>query len=209
MAATGAVCAPCDPASGGAVAAGEGDAFLGFLDEALLPLGEMQATAGTASGEHWSKRFSNFTKNTAAKIASRSVPHMQPKLNVKRRRASSLPQKLVGVFKVAFLCDATPLVPGVTREDVPAFMCCVADLVVVPEWSFLQKAETEISLLHLLCIFARGVPVVTRSAMLLADGDPRLVSPSSIIRFLLSRSKTFCSCTANSFGPRTSFCMGV
>ena len=30
--------------------------------------------------------------------------------------------------------------------------------------------------------FARGVPVVTRSAMLLADGGPRLVSPSNIIR---------------------------
>ena len=78
---------------------------------------------------------------------------------------------------------------GGTREDLPVCKCRIAHLVVVCEWSSLQVADTEMSLLHLLYIFARGVPVVTRSAMLLADGGPRLVSPSNIIRFSALKEK--------------------
>ena len=188
LAAAGAVCAR-DPVSGSVVPVDEDESFQGFIHEALLPLGDMQATAGTASGVYWSTRFSNFTKNTTAKMALRRRPNMQPRRNFQRKRASCLPQKLVGVSKVAFLCPATPLVRGVKREEVPVYMCRLADLVVVCEWSSLQVAETEISLLHLLYIFARGVPVVTRSAMVLADGDPQLVSPSNIIRFSALKEK--------------------
>ena len=57
-----------------------------------------------------------------------------------------------------------------------------ADLVVVDDLSRLFECADDDTVIQALGIVARGVPVITSASWLLAQGDPELVPPASVIR---------------------------
>ena len=63
------------------------------------------------------------------------------------------------------------------------WLCSSADLVVADDLTFFDSAAERRTkdLMHLLFILARGVPVVTHTAMRLAEGDHNLIPAKSVI----------------------------
>ena len=103
------------------------------------------------------------------------------------QRAARLAQRLEGVRRVCYLGNVGEMLPhpvsqGKGTEAHGRSMCLQADVVVVEDLARLHDYSASASVSHILAIVARGLPVVTLASWRLAEGDPALVPPQSIIR---------------------------
>ena len=104
------------------------------------------------------------------------------------QRAARLAQRLdEGVRRVCYLGNVGEMLPhpvsqGKGTELTGRSKCLQADLVVVEDLARLHDYSASASVSHILAIVARGLPVVTLASWRLAQGDPALVPPQSIIR---------------------------
>ena len=104
------------------------------------------------------------------------------------QRAARLAQRLdEGVRRVCYLGNVGETLPhpvsqGKGTELIGRSKCLQADLVVVEDLARLHDCSASASVPHILAILARGLPVVTLASWRLAQGDPALVPPQSIIR---------------------------
>ena len=75
-----------------------------------------------------------------------------------------------------------PVAEGKGTEVECPRKCLHADLVVVEDLARLHDYSESANVKNMLAIVARGLPVVTLASWGLAEGDPALVPPQSIIR---------------------------
>ena len=95
----------------------------------------------------------------------------------------------MGIKKVCYVGEPAETLPHPIAEGQPGLeevagrnRCRDADLAVVDDLSRLCHCPDPSSLLHVIGIIGRGMPVITRSSWILAKGDLELVPKESVVR---------------------------
>ena len=135
------------------------------------------------------KRFHDLTKTKKLTTHLFVGRHLDFRKKWKEKKASRSPQKLENIKKVCFVGDIGEKLPHPIADGQPGLKevegrnrCREVDLAVVDDLSRLCDCLDVSSLLHVICIIGRGVPVITRSSWVLAKGDLDLVPKESVLR---------------------------
>ena len=155
------------------------------------PLGVRKSFLKSAIGDK-AEAYNNVKLKRFQALTQRKKAGPQPFLRRNldsrwnRDRAAVPARKLENIKQICFLGGLGASLPH------PVAMGCSevcgrkrglnADLAVVDDLSRLLECADDDTVIQALAIVARGVPVITSASWLLAQGDPGLVPPASVIR---------------------------
>ena len=159
--------------------------------DAITPLGVRKSFLKSAIGDkaetYNNDKFKRFQTLTQRKKAD-SQPFLRRNLDSrwKRDRAATPAQQLENIKQICFLGGLGASLPHPVamgcREVCGRKRGLNADLAVVDDLSRLLECADDDTVIQALGIVARGVPVITSASWLLAQGEPGLVPPASVIR---------------------------
>ena len=135
------------------------------------------------------RRFAVLTKlkqTGAQPVLSRMVARLKA---FKPKRAGNIAEKLERIKAVCYVGEAGESLPHAVAETQAGLKeasgrkrSLHADLAVVDDLGRLFDCPDDATVGHVLAIAARGLPVITRAAWVLAEGDPGRVPQASVLR---------------------------
>ena len=135
------------------------------------------------------KRFHALTKSKKLSTKLFMGRNLDVRKKWKQKRAANSPQKLTNIKKLCFVGDVGLKLPHPIADGQPGLeevegrhRCREVDLVVVDDLSRLCACPDPASLLHVIGIIGRGVPVITGSSWVLAQGHLDLVPKECVLR---------------------------
>ena len=168
----------------------------GREEDGLTPLGVRRSLLKSALGDKGKaydnakvKHFAALTKlkkTDAQPVLSRMVARLK---EFKPRRAGNIAQKLERIKEVCYVGEVGESLPHPVAETQAGLKeasgrkrSLHADLAVVDDLGRLLDCPDDATVGHVLAIAARGLPVITRAAWVLAEGDPGRVPRASVLR---------------------------
>ena len=171
---------------------GDDNQDAGALTQLGVPKAFLKSAVGDRANPYGNAKLTRFHALTKSKELSTKLfmgRHLAARKKWKAKTAATSPQKLKDIKKVCFVGESGEKLPHPIADGQPGIeevegrnRCRKVDLAVVDDLSRLCNCPDPSSLLHVIGIIGRGVPVITRSSWVLAKGEIDRVPKESVLR---------------------------